>query len=85
MITYEYFCEANGKTIEVSHRMQESLKTWGELCQKAEIPIENTSKSAPVERLISGGLLFKGENSNQKSELPIADPGCGRSNCCRHQ
>ena len=36
MITYEYFCEVNGQTIEVSHRMQESLKNWGELCQKQE-------------------------------------------------
>lgn len=84
MITYEYFCETNGKTIEVSHRMQESIKTWGELCQKAEIALEDTSASAPVERLISGGLLFKGESSSKKSDLPIADTCCGRSNCCRH-
>ena len=84
MITYEYFCEANGKTVEVSHRMQESLKTWGDLCQKADIPLEDTPAATPVERLISGGLLFKGESSNQKSELPIADSCCGRSraNCC---
>lgn len=84
MITYEYYCEANGQTIEVSHRMQESLNNWGELCEKAEIPLAETPASAPIERLISGGLLFVGENSNTKSDLPIADPGCGRSNCCRH-
>ncbi|QDU10338.1 zinc ribbon domain-containing protein [Gimesia aquarii] len=84
MITYEYFCETNGKTIEVSHKMQESIKTWGELCEKAEIALEDTSASASVERLISGGLLFKGESSSKKSDLPIADAGCGRSNCCRH-
>ena len=85
MITYEYFCEANGKTVEVSHRMSESIKTWGELCRKAELALDATPESTPVERLISGGLLFKGESSNKKSQLPMADPGCGRSNCCRHQ
>ncbi|MCA9013952.1 MAG: hypothetical protein KDA77_01350 [Planctomycetaceae bacterium] len=85
MITYEYYCEANGKTIEVSHRMSESIKTWGELCQKAGIPLDEIPQTTPVERLISGGLLFKGESSNKKSQLPMADPGCGRSNCCRHQ
>ncbi|MCH9652282.1 MAG: zinc ribbon domain-containing protein [Planctomycetes bacterium] len=84
MITYEYFCETNGQTVEVSHRMQESLKNWGELCDKAGIPLADTPASTPIERLISGGLLFIGESSNKKSELPIADPGCGRSNCCRH-
>ncbi|WP_417389650.1 zinc ribbon domain-containing protein [Gimesia sp.] len=84
MITYEYFCEANGKTVEVSHRMSESFQTWGEVCQKANLPLNGTCESSPVERLISGGLLFKGESSNKKSQLPMADPGCGRSNCCRH-
>lgn len=84
MITYEYFCESNNETVEVSHRMSESLKTWGEVCEKAGVPLNGTPASAPVERLISGGLLFKGESSNKKSQLPMADPGCGRSNCCRH-
>lgn len=84
MITYEYFCESNNETVEVSHRMIESLKTWGEVCEKAGVPLNGTPAAAPVERLISGGLLFKGESSNKKSQLPMADPGCGRSNCCRH-
>lgn len=85
MITYEYYCESNDQTVEVSHRMSEALKTWGEVCEKAGHPLNGTPASAPVERLISGGLLFKGESSNKKSQLPMADPGCGRSNCCRHQ
>jgi len=83
MITYEYFCESNNQTVEVAHRMSESLKTWGEVCEKAGIPLNGTPGSTPVERLISGGLLFKGESSNKKSQLPMTDPGCGRSNCCR--
>ena len=37
MPTYDYRCDANGRTLEVSHRMSESLSTWGELCERAGI------------------------------------------------
>jgi len=29
MPTYDYRCDANGKTVEVIHRMSEQLNTWG--------------------------------------------------------
>ena len=35
MPTYDYRCEANGRVVEVRHRMSERLTTWGELCKLA--------------------------------------------------
>jgi predicted nucleic acid-binding Zn ribbon protein len=33
--TYEYRCEANGRVLEMWHKMAERLATWGELCERA--------------------------------------------------
>jgi hypothetical protein len=35
MPTHEYFCEANGPTIAVSHRLSALPGSWGELCQRS--------------------------------------------------
>jgi|GEM_PF-2268066 len=48
MPTYEYLCEANGRVVEVSHKMAEKVKTWGELCQRAEIAPGKTDVKTPV-------------------------------------
>jgi hypothetical protein len=56
MALYDYHCKANQKTIEVSHPMSETLKTWGELCEKADIDPGKTPLDSPVTRLITGGL-----------------------------
>jgi len=55
MPTYDYHCEANNKTIEVIHRISESITTWGELCGKAEINPGSTDLNTPIKRLITGG------------------------------
>ena len=49
---YDYFCEANGKTVEVYHPMTVRLKTWKALCKKAKIDMGDTPPEAPVVRLI---------------------------------
>ena len=51
---YQYYCEANDKTVEVEHKMSKKLKTWGEVCAKAGIDLGDTPPNAPVVRLISG-------------------------------
>jgi len=38
MPTYEYRCETNGRTLEVSHSMRETIATWGELCDRVGTP-----------------------------------------------
>ena len=37
MPTYDYHCPANGRVVEVSHKIAEKVATWGELCRKAGI------------------------------------------------
>ena len=38
MPTYDYHCPANGRVIEVSHKMAETVATWGDLCRRAGVP-----------------------------------------------
>jgi len=54
---YQYFCQANGRTVEVSHSMRVRLKTWGEVCRRAGIKMGSTDPNAKVVRLI-GGMPF---------------------------
>ena len=64
MPTYEYFCEANGQTVEVIHSMRDELETWGELCKLAEIEHGVTPKDSPIIRQLSAisSLIPKGGN-----------------------
>ena len=52
MPTYVYQCEANGSSVEVVHRMSDSLETWGQLCDLAERDPGDTPLDAPVHRQI---------------------------------
>lgn len=49
---YNYFCEANGTSVEVHHGMRQSLSTWGEVCATAGIDPGSTPVDASVERLL---------------------------------
>jgi len=51
---YDYYCEANEKTVEVLHRISICFKTWGEVCEKAKIDPGDTPKNSPVIKMISG-------------------------------
>jgi len=50
---YDYHCPANGRTVEVSHRMSERVETWGRLCEIAGLDADGTPPEAPVERLLN--------------------------------
>lgn len=78
MPTYEYRCAANGRLVEVRHKMAERLATWGELCERAGIPRGKTAATAPVEKLISAGFIKTGAGT---SEPECAAPGCGNGFC----
>ena len=52
MPRYDYFCKANGKTVEVVHSMSEDLKTWGEVCERAGLAPGKTPGKTAVIRLI---------------------------------
>ena len=55
MAFYSYYCQKNGKTVEVWHSMNKKrFKTWGEVCQCAKMETGDTPSKAPVVRLIGG-------------------------------
>lgn len=85
MPTYQYHCEQNGETLEVQHRMTETLKTWGELCARLERDPGKTPADTPIATIISGGLLATVSGGTPKSEslLPMAGC-CGNPSSCRH-
>lgn len=57
MPAYDYFCEANGRTVEVTHPIDVLLKTWGEVCFVAQVPLGDTDPLAPVQKLISAPAI----------------------------
>lgn len=57
MPAYDYFCEANGTTVEVMHPIDVLLKTWGEVCFVAQVPLGDTDPLAPVQKLISAPAI----------------------------
>lgn len=75
MPTYDYFCESNGRTVEVSHRMAEQLSSWGELCERAGIDAGRTDRKTPVRKLISGGAVLTGKSA-------ASAPPCETGMCC---
>lgn len=77
MPTYDYLCEANGQRVEVSHRMSESISTWGELCQRANIEPGETPTGAPVRKLISGAAVI----GASALKNPEPSPSCGGGGC----
>lgn len=77
MPTYDYRCEANGRVVEVSHRMSDQLHTWGELCSKAGIEPGDTPAGAPVVRLATGGNVIT--SSSLGSGVA---PSCSTGSCC---
>lgn len=52
MPSYDYFCDQNGRTVEVNHPMDAELKTWGEICYAAQLPLGDTEFNTPVRKLI---------------------------------
>lgn len=53
MPAYDYFCEANGQTVEVIHPISKKLQLWAEVCYYAQIPMGETDPEAPVRIQIS--------------------------------
>ena len=81
MPTYEYFCAANGRTVEVSHRMAEQLQNWGELCSRAGIGPGRTRAATLVRRLISGAAVLTGQPRDAAPEECAAGPACCGGGC----
>ena len=76
MPTYDYLCEANGRVVEVKHRMSEVLYTWGELCAHVGMNVGDTPGDSAVQRLATGGQIVK------SGSLGESAPPCGSGPCC---
>jgi len=68
MPTYDYFCGANGRTVEVTHTMNTTLKTWGELCYAAQVPLGDTDPLAPVRKVISAPAIAVTDSDSRIKE-----------------
>ena len=77
MPTYDYICEANGRVVEVKHRMSEVLSTWGELCEQAGIEPGDTPAGAEVRKLATGGQVVKSASLGSGTA-----PACSTGGCC---
>ena len=53
MPVYEYYCESNGRTIELVHPLDADLSIWGEVCYVAQIGLDDTDPLAPVQRVLT--------------------------------
>jgi len=81
MPKYDYRCEQNGQTVEVSHSMSVAVSTWGELCELAGIEAGDTPANTPVHKIISGGYVATGAGS-QASPHSCTTPACCAGGMC---
>src|SRR3954449_12018165 len=69
MPRYDYVCPANGRVFEVRHSISERLRTWGEVCDRAQEPAGDTPADAPVELVVHAPALgFPRGDSQLKSQ-----------------
>ena len=81
MPTYDYRCPANGRVVEVKHRMSEMVHTWGELCQMAGIEPGDTPADAAVERMATGGNIISSGGRGSGPAPTCPSGGCGGGMC----
>jgi hypothetical protein len=82
MPKYDYRCEYNGQTVEVSHAMNDSINTWSELCERARIDMGETPADSPVHKIISGGFVATGSTGAPASSHACATPACCGGGMC---
>ncbi len=77
MPSYDYRCDANGRVVEVNHKMNDQVDTWGDLCELAGISPGDTPLDAPVKKLATGGQVVSSRNLGSGSA-----PACASGPCC---
>ena len=81
MPEYDYRCELNGQTLEVSHAMNDAIHTRGELCLLAAIEAGRTPADSTVRKIISGGFVATGAGSQASSHTCTAPLCCSGGIC----
>ena len=54
---YDYYCQANHKTVTANHPMDANIETWGELCYVTQHPLGDTAPTVAVRKLIRAPAL----------------------------
>ena len=83
MPTYDYHCAANGRTVEVKHPMSERVRTWGELCALAALPLDTTPAHTPVAKQLPA-IGIGGSAAVAAAPAPAATAprgGCASGGC----
>jgi hypothetical protein len=81
MPKYDYRCEQNGQTVEVSHSMNDVVSTWGDLCALAHIEPGETPADSPVHKIITGGFVATGAAPRPSAHACTA-PACCSGGVC---
>jgi predicted nucleic acid-binding Zn ribbon protein len=81
MPTYEYLCEANGRVVEVSHKMSERLATWGDVCERAGVAPGRTPAQSPVTKLMSASTVVSHGNLGSTERPCDYGTPCGGCAC----
>ncbi len=81
MPSYDYLCPANGRIVEVDHKMADRVTTWAELCRRAGLPLGGTPGEASVTRLITGGHVVHAGSLGSQRERPCDSGPCGAPAC----
>lgn len=71
MPTYDYHCPHNDRVVSVVHRMSEEVTTWGDLCARAGIALDDTPADAPVARKIGLAIFASSRNLGCDARPPI--------------
>ena len=69
MPNYDYFCEANGLTIEVRHGADIVLETWGEVCYASQRPLGDTDFEEPVRKVLSAPAISVPTGNSKLKEI----------------
>lgn len=82
MPTYDYHCANNGLVVEVNHKMNDTISTWGELCELANVDPGNTPANSPVKKLATGGQIVSSKNLGSPTAPACASGPCCGANAC---
>ena len=82
MPTYEYYCIANNQTVGVIHGMDDSISTWGDLCESAGIEQGDTPEDTAVTKKLSAISLLS--NKGERGDSGGCCGGGGGCGCGGH-
>jgi hypothetical protein len=75
MPTFDFFCPANGQTVEVMLKINQTISTWGELCACKELPLGDTPPDSPIEKTFTAAPTMSKDMSSGHEPVSMAYTG----------